>query len=71
MAETRRVTTRVPEGLEAAARASSPELAGLDLSTLVRVGLAVLAGHPVPAALDLAERARSKRGPKPREEQAA
>jgi hypothetical protein len=68
MAETRRLTTRVPEALEAAARAGSPELAALDLSTLVRVGLAVLAGHPVPVALDLA---RAKSGPKPREERAA
>jgi hypothetical protein len=68
MAETRRIATRVPEGLEAAARARNPELAALDTSTLVRVGLAVLGGHPVPAALDVA---RSRRGPKPREEHAA
>jgi len=68
MANTRRAVARIPEGLEAAARASSPELAALDMSMLLRVGLAVLAGHPVPDALDVA---RAKRGPKPREEQAA
>jgi hypothetical protein len=45
MANTRVVTARVPETLEERARASAPELAAVDLSTLVRVGLAVLAGH--------------------------
>jgi hypothetical protein len=48
MANTRVIRARVPEELEDSARASSPELAALDLSTLIRVGLAVLAGHPVP-----------------------
>jgi hypothetical protein len=68
MANTRRAGLRIPGELEQAARASAPELADLELSHLVRVGLAVLAGHPVPSAIEVA---RSKRGPKPREEAAA
>ncbi len=38
------VYARVPEPLEAAARAAAPELAGLSLSELLRAGLAMLAG---------------------------
>lgn len=68
MAETRRITTRVPEDLEDAARASSPELASLDISTLVRVGLAVLAGHTMSFAIHMYGDA--KPGPRPRKEQA-
>jgi hypothetical protein len=45
---------RIPEGLELAARAASPELAGLEWSTLVRAGLARLAGHTIPDAITLA-----------------
>jgi hypothetical protein len=64
MARTRGVAVRVPEDLEQAARAT-PELAELPLSTLVRVGLAVLAGHPVPDAITVAIAARQAPGPKP------
>lgn len=69
MAETRGIRVRVPESLEARARARSPELAALDMSTLVRVGLAVLAGHD-----DLREAVslvRARPGRKPRREAAA
>jgi hypothetical protein len=52
---------RIEPELEQAARAVAPELAELDHSTLLRVGLLVLAGHPVQDALPLAKR---KRGPK-------
>jgi hypothetical protein len=45
MARTRQIAVPVPEDLEAAARATAPELASLPLGTLVRVGLAMLAGH--------------------------
>ena len=65
MARTRGVAVRVPEDLEQQARATAPELADLPLSTLVRVGLAVLAGHPVPDAITVAIEARQAPGPKP------
>lgn len=65
MARTRGVAARVPEDLEAAARAKAPELAELPLSTLVRVGLAVLAGHPVEDAIRVALAYRQPPGPKP------
>ena len=48
MANSPVVYARVPEPLEAAARAAAPELAGLSLSELLRAGLAMLAaaaGH--------------------------
>jgi hypothetical protein len=52
-------TARIPDGLEAAARAGSPELAGLGFSELLRAALAVLAGHPKEEAAKLA---RGQRG---------
>ena len=64
MARTRGVAVRVPEDLEEAARAT-PELAELPLSTLVRVGLAVLAGHQVEEAIRVAIAYRQPPGPKP------
>jgi hypothetical protein len=65
MAKTRGVAVRVPEDLEAAARKATPELAELPLSTLVRVGLAVLAGHQVDNAIKVAIAYRQPPGPKP------
>jgi hypothetical protein len=62
---TRGVAVRVPEDLEEAARGATPELAELPLSTLVRVGLAVLAGHQVPEAIKVAIAYRQQPGPKP------
>jgi antitoxin component of RelBE/YafQ-DinJ toxin-antitoxin module len=63
MAETRGIRVRVPESLESAARASNPELAGVDMSTLVRTALATLAGHhPVTDAMHVALSARQPRG---------
>jgi hypothetical protein len=47
MPETRGVRARVSEALEARARSRAPELAYVDRSTLVRVGLAVLADPAV------------------------
>jgi hypothetical protein len=68
MAQTRTVTARVPESLEKRARASAPELAALDMSTLLRVGLAVLGGLPVGEAL---RKAQARPGPKPKASAAA
>lgn len=51
---TRVVQARVPEDLEDAARKSAPELAPLDLSTLVRAALAMVAGATVGEAVRLA-----------------
>jgi hypothetical protein len=66
MARTRQAAVAVPEDLEAAARATAPELATLPLSTLVRVGLAMLAGHQqVDEAIRVALDARQAPGPKP------
>jgi hypothetical protein len=65
MARTRRLVARVPEDLEAAARAQSPELAELPVSSLVRAGLAVLAGHSLADALAIAREAVQAPGPKP------
>jgi hypothetical protein len=45
---------RIPETLEAAARAGSPELAGLGIGELVRTALALAAGHGMRDALKLA-----------------
>jgi hypothetical protein len=68
MARTRQVAVPVPEELEAAARASAPELAGLPLGTLVRAGLAMLAGHhQVSDAVRVAISYRQAPGPKPSE----
>lgn len=53
---------RVAPEIAQAARDSSPELAGLNTSELLRVGLLVLGGHPVG---DAARLACGKRGPKP------
>jgi hypothetical protein len=69
---TRSAAVRVPEDLEAAARATAPEqLDGLPLSTLVRVGLAVLAGHKVDDAVKVAIAYRQQPGPKPAASEAA
>ncbi len=69
MREAPRLSVRIAPELEAAAREASPELADAEFSTLVRVGLLVLAGHQVSAALALA---RERRGPKgPRTKKAA
>jgi hypothetical protein len=54
VAVTRLIYARVPESLESAARGAAPELAALDLSTLLRVGLATLAGHNRPEAIAIA-----------------
>ena len=62
---TRGVNVRVPEDLEAAAREATPELADMPLSTLVRVGLAVLSGREVPEAIKVAIASRQAPGPKP------
>jgi hypothetical protein len=51
VARTRYKAVRVPAGLENEARAAAPELAGLEWSTLVRAGLASLAGHAIPDAI--------------------
>ena len=53
------VGVRIPESLETAARSRSPELASLTPSELLRAALAVLAGHPVKDAADMA---RGQRG---------
>jgi len=65
MARTRQAAVAVPQYLEDAARATAPELADLPLSTLVRVGLARLAGHQVDEAIKLAIACRQPPGPKP------
>jgi hypothetical protein len=64
MASTRQMPVRVSMALEADARRGAPELEHLDFATLVRVGLARLAGKPLADALAVA---RTKPGPKPRE----
>jgi hypothetical protein len=65
MASMRPTFARVPEDLEAAARKRTPELAAVDFSTLVRTGLAVLAGHPLPEAITAATACRQRPGPQP------
>jgi hypothetical protein len=59
---TRKADARVPEELEAAARQATPELADASISVLIRVALAVLAGHTVHDAL---ARAGGRRGRRP------
>lgn len=63
MARTRMTNARIPEDLEQAARARSPELAAVDFSTLVRIGLAVLAGSPLAEAITTS---RMRPGPRSR-----
>jgi antitoxin component of RelBE/YafQ-DinJ toxin-antitoxin module len=71
MAVTRMIQARVPESLEARARASSPELlAGLDISHLVRVALAALAGQQITDAIPAMRRRAGNPG-KQREEPSA
>lgn len=53
---------RIPAELEAAARSARPELAALNRSALLRVGLGVLAGLGVTDALT---QATYKSGPRP------
>jgi hypothetical protein len=64
MARTRGVNARLPHDLEEAARNAHPELADLPVSALVRVGVAVLAGHPLHEAIRIADEARQAPGPK-------
>jgi hypothetical protein len=45
---------RIPEALEADARAGSPELAGLGIGELVRAALALAAGYGMRDAVKLA-----------------
>lgn len=59
MEYTRTRAARIPEGLEAAARAGTPEFAGFGISELVRAALAVLAGY---SKADAASIARGRRG---------
>jgi hypothetical protein len=51
---------RIPEPLEAAARAGAPELAGLGIGELVRAALALAAGHSVKEAVAIAHGDRGK-----------
>lgn len=62
MARTRQTSMRIPVALESAARGAAPELAAANLSTLVRAGLAMLAGAHRDRALDVA-RSRIGRPP--------
>jgi hypothetical protein len=61
---------RVPEALEAAARQASPELATLEMSDLLRAGLAMLAGArdhaEAIAAARLTRAAHTQRGGRPK-----
>jgi hypothetical protein len=59
MPETRGVRARIPEELEARARARVPELAYVDRSTLMRVALAVLADPAVDVGAVLAPAMRT------------
>ncbi len=63
MANTPTVAFRVPPELadKARARIGQPDV---DMSTLIRAGLAMLAGSPLAEALAIG---RGQRGPKPRE----
>lgn len=63
MAECPVRTVRLPDELVAKAQAN-PELAGFELSRLLRVGLALAAGHTLPEAIKMNERKRP--GPPPR-----
>lgn len=65
MAAMRPVAARVPEDLEAEARARAPELAYLPLSVLLRVGLAVLAGNKLDDAIARSLSYRQPPGPRP------
>jgi hypothetical protein len=49
---------RVPDSLVLSARNASPDLARLDFSTLVRAGLAALAGHKRDDAIRIATDSR-------------
>jgi hypothetical protein len=60
MANTPNVGIRIAPELISAARGAAPELATVDVPTLARVGLLVLAGHGVRDALPLAT---LRRGP--------
>jgi hypothetical protein len=51
---------RIPEPLEAAARAGAPELAGLGIGELVRAALALAAGHSVKEAVAIAHGVRGQ-----------
>lgn len=67
MASAPKITTRIDAELFDAARdaVGRPDI---DVHTLLRAGLAVIAGVPVDAAL---QSARRRRGPRPRTEAAA
>jgi hypothetical protein len=51
---------RIPEPLEAAARAGAPELAGLGIGELVRAALALAAGHSIKEAVQIAHGVRGQ-----------
>ena len=59
---TRTVTARIPRSLESAARAAAPELAALDVSTLLRAALARLAGLGLADAVQIAHDVRQPGG---------
>jgi hypothetical protein len=63
--DTRVVGARVPEWLEADARRAASELAGVDVSTLVRAALAKLADPNLSVGEALAK-VRTRPGPKPK-----
>jgi hypothetical protein len=65
MARTRSIHVRMPEELEQEARDARPELADIEVSTLVRIAIAVLAGHPLSDAIRVADEARQPPGRKP------
>jgi hypothetical protein len=69
MAMTRVMASRVEPSLETLARGAHPALATIDASRLLRIGLAVLAGHKVPEAIEVTKPAKS--GPKPKDSAAA
>ena len=66
MAASRVIRARIPDALEDQARSYHPELAGFDISRLVRVGLAMAAGRTLPEAIELSK--GNKRGPAPKAE---
>lgn len=68
MADTRHCGIRINPELEQRARNAAPELADVNLSTLIRAGLFYLAEHPIPEAVQLAS---ERKGPKGRKVQPA
>jgi hypothetical protein len=60
---TPRVNVRVPPELITAARANNPEIADKEISVLIRIGLALLAGFTVKSALDNLGQSRGSKLP--------